>query len=154
MEAQQTAVKAIAWTPFTSTNAQMRLNLPAVPTETEGKMNGKYPMWTLTAKHPQVQVVAVSITYPTILNRKQAQTVVDSTLEQLSKSNSLTIKSMGEVNEGTYGRRGVLQSNDTLMKARVFVLGDTLYQLILSSSPENIGAISENEFFGSFSRVR
>jgi hypothetical protein len=153
-QVQAEVVRAISWTPFTSTNARLKMSFPATPQETEGQMNGKYPMWTVEATHPQVLCRAIAVIYPTRLNRMQAQTTVDSALQQLAQANNATMQRPSELNEGTYGKLATLEKEGAVMKARVFVQGDVLYQLILSGSPATMATLNERDFFGSFQATR
>jgi hypothetical protein len=147
-------VKAIQWKPFTSTKARLTIAFPGVPTETEGQMNDKYPMWTVEANHPQVLCRAITVLYPTRLNRMQAQNTVNSALQLLAQSNGATLHDTTELNEGTYGQVATLKKEGSEIKARVFVGGNTLYQLIMSASPTTMATLSGREFFGSFQPLR
>jgi hypothetical protein len=147
-------IKAITWTPFTSAKARLTTSFPGTPTETEGKMNDKYPMWTVEANHPQVLCRAISVIYPVKLNRAQAQTTVNSALQTLAQANGATMKRPSEVTLGTYGLMTTMEKDGAIIKARVFVQGDVLYQLIMSGSPATMATLSERDFFGSFQPLR
>jgi len=148
--AQTAEVAAIKWTPFTSTNARLSIAFAGTPKETEGKMNGKYPMWTVESTENNLTCRAVAIIYPTRLNRMQAQTVVESTLQQLAAANNTELKKIYELNQGTFGRTTVLEIDGTIVKARAFVQGDVLYQLILGGPAATVGLLNERDFFGTF----
>jgi hypothetical protein len=153
-QAQAQQVRALQWTPYTSTQGRMTIAFPAKATEIAGQMNGKYPMWTVEATSPQVLCRAISINYGTRLNRMQAQTTVDSALKGLAQNNNATVKSVSEINEGTYGRLAVLEAGDTVIKARVFVQGEMLYQLVMSGSSATMATLNERAFFGTFQPLR
>lgn len=147
-------IKAMEWTPFTSANARLRISFPATPRETEGKMNDKYPMWTVESSSDQVLCRAIAVIYPKNLNRMQAQTAVNSALQGLAQSNNATMNRPTELNEGTYGLMTSLEKDGAVIKARVFVLNDVLYQLIVSGSPATMATLNERQFFGSFQALR
>jgi hypothetical protein len=147
---QAQAVQAITWAPFSSEKARFKIALPAPPVETEGTMNDKYPMWTVEAKHPQVLCRAVSVIYPTRLNRLQAQRTVESALQSLAQQHNLTVKLQSEVNDATYGRLARLEGAGTMLKARVFVQDNVLYQLLISGTQDTMAALNERAFFDSF----
>jgi hypothetical protein len=84
----------------------------------------------------------------------QAQQTVDSALQQLAQSNNATMKRPSELNEGTYGKLATLERDGAVIKARVFVQGEVLYQLILSGSPTTMATLGERDFFGSFQALR
>ncbi|HEX8550828.1 MAG TPA: hypothetical protein VF681_04670 [Abditibacteriaceae bacterium] len=151
---QVAQVKAIQWTPFTSANARLKVSFPGTPTETEGKMNDKYPMWTVEGSNDLVLCRAIAIIYPSRLNRMQAQTMVDSALQSLAKNNNMTMQQPAEVNEGTYSKMATLQKDGVVLKARVFAQGNMLYQLVMSASPATMATVGERDFFGSFQALR
>ena len=153
-QVQAAVIKAVEWVPFTSTNARLKASFPGIATETEGKMNDKYPMWTVEAKHPQILARAISIIYPKALNRMQAQQTVQSALQELSKANNMTIKDTSEVGDGAYGMLAKMEAADTVITARVWAQGDVLYQLILGGTPATMATLSGREFFGSFQPLR
>lgn len=153
---QRETIQAIIWTPFTSANARLTVSFPGTgtPKETQGTMNDKYPMWTLESGNDKVLGRAVSIIYPVSLNRLQAQTTVQSTIDQLAAANHAQIKLRSEVTDGTYGQIATLEGDGKLMKVRVFAIRDVVYQLILSAAPETMTNLSERDFFNSFQPVR
>ena len=147
-------VRAIKWTPFISNNARLKMSFPAKPTETQSQMNGQYPMWTVEASNDLVLCRAVAVIYPKFLNRMQSQTLVNSAMQELVSSNGMSIKISSDLTGGTVGKIATLQKDGTVMKVRVYALGNVLYQLVLSGSPATMNVVKDNEFFNSFEALR
>src|SRR5690606_16572975 len=143
----------IQGSPHTSNKARLKIAFPGTPTEDSGKMNDKYPMWTLESKNNVVLCRAASIIYPIQLNRMQAQPVVEPTIEILAKNNQATVANESAVAGGNYGQSFILDTGDSLIKGRVFVVGDVLYQLLMSSDKASWAALSESSFFNSFAAL-
>jgi hypothetical protein len=139
------------WTPVTDAAARLKISFPGQPKATDGTMNGKYPMRTLEASNQVALCRTVSIVYPVKLNRMQSQTVVNSTIEQLTQANNARLTQSSEYASGAYGKMFVLEKGDTVIKGRVFVVGDVLYQLIMSGSKASWQGLNEGDFFNSFS---
>lgn len=84
----------------------------------------------------------------------QAQATVQSALQELGKVNNMTIRRPSELGDSTYGLLGSMESANGVIKARIWVQGDVLYQLILSGTPATMATLSEREFFGTFQPLR
>lgn len=145
-------LQAIKWTPFTSASGRLVINFPDVVTETAGKMNNKYPMWTAEATSPSVKCIAVTIVYPNSLNRMQAQTVVESAVQGLADANKVPVKKLNEVS-GTFGRQAILEPEGSAIEAQIFVRENVLYQLIMSGPADTMAKIDKRAFFGSFQDI-
>jgi hypothetical protein len=141
------------WTPYSFPKARMQLSFPAAPKETEGTYNGK-PMWTFEATNGKVLCRAISILYPNRPGRGQSQNAVADILNALAADFGVTEMKLNEISSATFGRVAVYEKDDKRLKARVWVEGDVLYQLILSSDTTTMDALDDRAFFGSFSALR
>jgi hypothetical protein len=153
-QAQVEVVRAIQWAPFTSDNGRFTVSFPAKPTETQGQMNDKYPMWTAEAGTDKVLCRVVSIIYPTRLNRMQAQSTVEAALRSLVESNNVTVKIQSELMSGTYGKIATLEGDGKVMQVQINALNNVLYQLIVSGSPATMANLDYRQFFNSFQPLR
>lgn len=158
IEQKAAAVAAAAakteWTPHTAPDARLKISFPSKPKLVLDTMNDKYPRHTLTADNGVVMCRAVSIVYPVNLSNGQSRNVVNQVVQLLAEGNNATVKSRTEYNTGTYGQAFTLETAETLIKGRVFVQNDVLYQLLMSSEKANWAGLRESDFFNSFSAVK
>lgn len=145
--------KAIEWKPLINPAARLGINFPGEAQLTEGKMNDKYPMFTYETKHDTGLYRAISVVYPVKLNRGQAQTTVRSAIQGVADANQARITRNSERSDGTYSMIATLEKEDARIQMRTFVIGDTLYQLLYSTTPAGYLADNEKAFFDSFKPV-
>ncbi len=144
----------IKWTTYSSKAARMEISLPAAPKETKGTTEENHPTTTLEATKGKLSSRAISVVFPNKPGRGQSQNYVAIALNKIAAELGMDQMQLSEISSGTFGRLAIIENNGERIKARVWVEGDVLYQLILRGDMATMNAVDDRAFFESFKALR
>ena len=148
--AAEAAVGPVEWTAHEPAGGRLKIAFPATPTKAEDKLSDKYPRTTWTANHPSAIYKVSATVFPQKLSFGVSQNLIQQMADSLAQNNGLTVKESTEYQIGTAASIYTMEKGDLLIKYRLYVVGDVLYELTMSTAKSDYKAENEKAFFDSF----